>query len=706
MITASLSRFCQLCSLALLASICSAEQTITSIQYIRSMMPSEVEGRVFAEIEGQVLCQQRAHHGLFLYDGENGIYVTHTEFKNVTSEIQAGDWVRVKGMVMPGGYSPYVIGDHVEIIGHGELPEPQTLTLDEKSLVSMDCQWVSVKGRLISVEVAVDERFVNATLENSGRVLHLMVPYSESEFEELRGLTFSEVRASAVVATSFNLKKQAIGWMFIVQSAAEIVPLEIEPKIGTAPLVPIAELLRKNTGSNEIVRTRGVVTGVSGKELFLRGESACLRVQLANVAEVNPGAYVEIVGYVWVQPISPAFRALSLESLGQKEVPEPLRIELEEPWGEEINYELVELDAYLIDVGKSFVGTNLEELTLPCRMGSQLIEAKLPGGWTELEGLAVGSKLRLKGIAFLSQNPYTVGEIRVDGLGLRLRGEQDVELLEGVPWWTPERALWFLGAFAAFIALVLVWVVLLRRTVDKQSRMLGEQVEREAVLNERHRIARELHDNLEQGLAGMAIQLRGCLRQLELNTDHLLHDLSDGELAERIRSGSETTEKSIAVVRDMLAYCSAESRSTILDLRDGLLERMDLASAIKRAVEPLAIECGADLDLSLENPTCDSDRRLERNLLLIVREAVSNAARHASPSRIMIKLASSKNCACLSVEDNGCGFDQRELVASSRFGIRGMRERVGQLKGSLSLESSVGSGTKVFVEIPLSKSSV
>lgn len=692
--------------MALLVSICSAKQTLTSIQGIRSLMPSEVGEMVFAEIEGQVLCQQRAHHGLFLYDGENGIYVTHTQFKDVTSEIQAGDWVRVKGMVLPGGYSPYVIGNHVEVIGHGELPEPRTVTLDERNLVSMDCQWVSVKGRLISVAMAVDERFINATLENAGRLHHLMIPYSESEYDKLKGLTFSEVQAKAVVATSFNLKKQAIGWMFIVQSAAEVLPLESRMKMDAAPLVPVADLLRKDTGSNEIVRTRGVVTGVSGKELFLRGKSACLRVQLAYEADVRPGAFVEVAGYVWLQPISPAFRALGLESLGEEEVPDPHRLESDETWGEEINYELVELDAYLIDVGKSFVGTNLEEQTLLCRMGSRLIEAKLPVGSSAFTGLAVGSKLRLTGIAFLSQNPYTVGEIRVDGLGLRLRGEQDVELLEGVPWWTPERALWFVAAFVAFIAVVLVWVVLLRRTVDKQSRLIGEQVERESVLNERHRIARELHDNLEQGLAGMAIQLKGCLRQLELNTDRLLRDLVDSDLAKRIRSDNETTAKSISVVRDMLAYCSAESRATILDLRDGLLERMDLASAVRQAVEPLAKECGAELELSLKNPLGHSDRRLERNLLLIAREAVTNAARHASPSRIAVKLGSDENSVLLSIEDNGCGFDQSELITCSRFGIRGMRERVEQLQGQLSHESLVGSGTKVIVMIPMSRESV
>ncbi|MFZ5787083.1 MAG: sensor histidine kinase, partial [Acidobacteriota bacterium] len=98
------------------------------------------------------------------------------------------------------------------------------------------------------------------------------------------------------------------------------------------------------------------------------------------------------------------------------------------------------------------------------------------------------------------------------------------------------------------------------------------------------------------------------------------------------------------------------------------------------------------------------DRRLppehETALYRIAQEAVTNALRHAEATRISVLLERHEGAVVLVVEDNGTGFDEREALQRGRLGLIGMRERAEALGGKMVVESAVGTGTTVFVEVP------
>ena len=202
-----------------------------------------------------------------------------------------------------------------------------------------------------------------------------------------------------------------------------------------------------------------------------------------------------------------------------------------------------------------------------------------------------------------------------------------------------------------------------------------------AVTVERGRIAREIHDTLAQGFVGIGVQLETVAK---------LQPIS----AEQAR---EHLDRARILVRSSLA----EARRTVWALRPGSLEQDDLAGALAQVARQLSG------DHEVEVRVAGRPRRLpaevENNLLRIGQEALANAARHARADEIKVDLQFGNGVVRLSVQDDGCGFDVEHAAqaASGHFGLAGIRERVHNLGGELSLLSRPGQGSELVVEVPV-----
>lgn len=191
-----------------------------------------------------------------------------------------------------------------------------------------------------------------------------------------------------------------------------------------------------------------------------------------------------------------------------------------------------------------------------------------------------------------------------------------------------------------------------------------------AALEERRRLARELHDGLAQELAFIATQSRWLSRQ---------------------GAGSERMDPLVVAAERALD----ESRSAISALTRPLDEPLD--AALAQAAEDVAGRVGVRLRLDLEDGI-DVPASTREALVRIVREAVSNTARHGSASRVTVRL-STDGAVRLSVDDDGIGFNPEEHDGDG-FGLTSMRERARALGGELSVSSAPGAGTRIDVVIP------
>ena len=157
--------------------------------------------------------------------------------------------------------------------------------------------------------------------------------------------------------------------------------------------------------------------------------------------------------------------------------------------------------------------------------------------------------------------------------------------------------------------------------------------------------------------------------------------------------------------RALVRASLAEARTSIWDLRSGAAgapdQPEDLPSRLSRSCTRLAGGSSAKVYLQVKGTYRPVSPKIEEELLRIGQEAVANAVRHASATRIDVQLIYEAVRVSLRVEDDGRGFTPGTDGPEGHYGIRGMQERAGEIDAALSLESTVGEGTRVSVEAPL-----
>jgi signal transduction histidine kinase len=205
------------------------------------------------------------------------------------------------------------------------------------------------------------------------------------------------------------------------------------------------------------------------------------------------------------------------------------------------------------------------------------------------------------------------------------------------------------------------------------------QAREAGVLDERQRMAGEIHDVLAQGLTGIVTQLEAADAAANRPDDHRRHL----ETAKRLARESLT-----------------EARRSVQALRPQQLEGIALPDALGDVVESWAERSGVKAELV----TTGTPRRLlpeiETTLLRTAQEGLANVARHAAARRVGLTLSYMEDVVTLDVRDDGAGFDPLKTRAAESFGLHAMRERLTRIAGSLEVESEPGGGTALSACVP------
>ncbi len=206
---------------------------------------------------------------------------------------------------------------------------------------------------------------------------------------------------------------------------------------------------------------------------------------------------------------------------------------------------------------------------------------------------------------------------------------------------------------------------------------LFDRSARLGAVEERNRLAREIHDTLVQGLTAVSLQLESADVLLEAGAE-----------PEAVR---QKVEQALRLTRANLE----EARRSVMDLRAAPLQGRSLEEALILLAEQAA--AAVDLMVTGSRPLSP---RVESGLYRIAQEALTNIGRHAQATQVRMALTMTPDQVTLTVEDNGRGFDPA-AVLENKFGLIGMNERVRLLDGRFRLESSEGEGTRLEVVIPV-----
>ncbi|MGH9405693.1 MAG: sensor histidine kinase [Terriglobia bacterium] len=203
-----------------------------------------------------------------------------------------------------------------------------------------------------------------------------------------------------------------------------------------------------------------------------------------------------------------------------------------------------------------------------------------------------------------------------------------------------------------------------------------------AVLAERSRLAREMHDTVIQGCVGVSTLLEAA-----------------SSLPPPDGTGRDLLDRARAQIRQTLA----EAREAVWNLRHTSLESGTLASGLSQLARQLTAEGAVRVTTETTGTPVPVDDRTQSNLLLTAREAARNALEHANPQNVFICLSFARSRLCMEISDDGCGFDAAAALQlqNGHYGILGMKERVEQLGGRFLLTSKKGNGTQVTAVIPL-----
>jgi NarL family two-component system sensor histidine kinase YdfH len=254
---------------------------------------------------------------------------------------------------------------------------------------------------------------------------------------------------------------------------------------------------------------------------------------------------------------------------------------------------------------------------------------------------------------------------------------------------------WFL-IFGPMMFFVVVYVVMFNRETQSRRRtqqllkeletthqQLAEyaiKVEELTLSAERQRMARELHDTLAQGLAGLILQL-------EAVDSHL---------------GQDHPDQAQAIVHQAMGRARAtlaDARRAIQDLRDGTPSTDNLSDAIRQEVERFTTATGIPCELELIPPQ-DIPLTVHEHTRRAVAEGLTNIARHAQANNVWLKLGESDGMLKIGLRDDGVGFDP-SVEVGGHYGLVGLRERARLAGGSLEVISEPGAGTTLTLVLPL-----
>ena len=265
---------------------------------------------------------------------------------------------------------------------------------------------------------------------------------------------------------------------------------------------------------------------------------------------------------------------------------------------------------------------------------------------------------------------------------------------EGQPVSITDPVMWvyiFMGVAGILLG---VWISAI---IDQSSkrRELIEQLEatqtqlaaaerREGMLQERQRLAREIHDTLAQGFTSVVMHLEAAEQALPDKLDIL--------------------QKHLDQARSTARHSLEQARRVVQDLRPELLEQQALPEAIGRAAQRWSDDSGIPVDVTITGERCDLHPDIEVTLLRAAQEALNNVLKHANANEVRLTLSYIDDVVVLDVQDDGPdGQDVVEWPMSGGFGLLAMSERVEQLGGEVALESEPGEGTTLVVSIPLNE---
>lgn len=652
-------------------------------------------------VTGTVTYFDPVTHNMFVQDRTEGTYV-FTNGIAALPAIQSGDEVEIAGVTFPGDFAPTIGKPSIRVLGRGKMPEPLNADVEDIFLGNEDSQWVELEGVIHGLDNVLEHALVTLTWGSRSFKAHIIgLPILPERFRGAR------VRLRGVAGSLFNRHRQLLGIQLFVPGMQYMTVLEPAPADPfSLPVRGVEELLQFSPGvpTDRLTHVRGVVT-LSDPQgpTWIRGAGGALSIRNHLFSRLAPGDLVDVVGFPVKGPFSPDMRDAILKKLSEGPAPTPLSITADEVLEGNYDAELVRMDAILTEQ----IGDAAEQV-LQLQSGRTSFTARIanrPG----MPVLTNGAVLQLTGICQVEVD--TSHDIVVPRtFTLHLRSPADIAIVREAPWWTPERTLYALALTMGVVLLAFAWVVVLRRRVHRQTRVIAEKLAEEARLRDE---AQEASRAKSEFLANVTHELRTPMNGIVGFTALALETELNGEQRDYLETVRTSADALLRIINDILDFSRTDAGGMELDETQFSLS--DCLHSAMRIVEADAARKRLRMHCEIAPAMPPMMRGDPERLRQIVLNLLSNAVKFTPQGSIVLTAALESEsdahvCVRITVTDTGIGipvekqavifepFRQADGSVTRKYGGTGLgltisRNLVHLLGGEIRLESTPGKGS-------------
>lgn len=543
---------------------------LTTVAAVRDLSAAQAAQALPVNVTGVVTYVDNEQRQLFLQDGTGAIYV---KYSGDHPELAVGQRANLTGITNAGNYAPVIVAPRFRIRGDAPLPRPAPVTLEESASGSLDSRYVALEGVVHPMKVREESGHPALAFDVFTAVgpVHVYTSPLFPAIEESRDLEDARVRIHGVFGTVFNSRRQLVGYQLLVEQRKDIEVLEpgaSDPF--AAHITPIGSLLRfsPNARFGHRVKVEGTVTLAGRDLLFLQDATDGVEIR-GDASSFRTGDRVEAIGYPTLAGrYSPVITDAEFRRLGHAGVVAAKSVTADSVLQGHQDSMLVTLEGRLL----TSVKTPARE-SLVLQSGMRTFTAQLD---TSDQGvvplpLRPGSVLRLTGVVSTQVDPsrlYRILEEDPTSFQILLRSPSDVTLVHRAPFWTMETARSLLTVLSPMVIAFLMWVILLRRQVQRQMADLRRAADTARAIRD---LSTAMQNVSRQQRFDTEVSVRGseAIAQLVVGFNRMLVELQQREKA---KQEAEARLQHMALIDDLtglpnrrllaerLSHCLARAR--------------------------------------------------------------------------------------------------------------------------------------------------
>ncbi len=695
-------------------------EVLTNASAILALSGDQASKGIKISIQGVVTAAEHTWGGrFFIQDPSGGVFV-----ENISDDQPApGDVLTVYGVSYPGGYAPIISHPHWMKIGEAPLPAAKPVAIEQLMSGAEDGQRVEISG--IVRQAQIIDRLLQVDLASGGYRLRVYAPTPPNI--DPQKLVGAKVKVRGTPATAYNAPlRHLISVDVYVPLASDFV---VEKAVATdpfnEPLTLANNIAQYRTGRSvgDRVHVKGVVVYQrNGEDMFIRDASGGLQIKSSQILPLSKGDVVEAVGFPEFENFLPVLQDAVFKKASEPQTSlSPTNVPVDELSQGMHHSDYITIRGKLLDrleeQSTSPAGQPDIKTILVLQNSNTMFtaEAETTGPNLMLKSIPIDSIIEMSGICFLQSDQ----DGKIKSFQVLLPASNSFRMIARPSWLTPQHLLITLAVALVIIIVGTSWTIMVTRrnsalrqlihqreldqkelqtahdTLEWRVKERTEQlkfqitarkeaeVQFKATLAERTRLAKELHDTIEQTMTGITLQLNTVGKLFQQDPDAATHHLG--------------------LIRNMMRMSRVDLRRSIWDLRSRELEQFDLYKALSLGANRIASNAEIRVDVETKGNVRPLPEVIEETLLRIGQEAVTNTVKHSGADLIKIQLEFSEQNIALEVTDNGKGFTPENCAGPNdgHFGLLGMSERAKRLGGEIFIKSSPGNGTTIRAVLPV-----